>query len=236
MTEKHQNTKKPRIRHRVLTMIGVILCIVLIPILAINTTLIVKSYISKDGVPSVGGHFPMIVLTDSMYPKIHSGDLIICRVIDAEAVKKGDVIAFFDPAGNGSSVVTHRVTKVVKKNRQLAFQTQGDANNTPDTVLVPAENLAGIYMKRIPGAGNVAMFLQTVPGLIICVISPLALLIGYDMIRRRRYEKLKKQDTDALLAELQKLKEEKNAPIPDNSNNVGKDDSGSETSRRKGMD
>ena len=38
-------------------------------------------------------------------------------------------------------------------------------------------------MKRIPGAGNAAMFLQTVPGLIVCVILPLILLIGLRICR-----------------------------------------------------
>lgn len=54
------------------------------------------------------------------------------------------------------------------------------------------------------------MFLQTALGLIVCVILPLILLIGYDLSRRRRYEKEKAQDNDALLlAELGTLREEK---------------------------
>ena len=213
-TNKQRQVPAKGTRHRALTVVGVVLCIILIPVLAINITLIVKSYIHDEEVPSVGGYLTMIVMTDSMYPQIHSGDLIICRTTDAQTVKKGDVIAFFDPAGNGSSVVTHRVVKVVKKDGALSFRTRGDANNTADAELVPAENLVGTYVKRIPGAGNAAMFLQTVPGLIVCVILPLILLIGYDFIRRRRYEKKKAQDTDALLAELQALREEKSSPPP----------------------
>lgn len=46
--------------HRILTVIGAVLCVILIPILIINCTLIVKSYTNKDQVPSVGGIFPMI--------------------------------------------------------------------------------------------------------------------------------------------------------------------------------
>ena len=51
--------------HKLLTIIGSVLCVILIPILLINLTLIVKSYTSED-VPSVGGYLPLIVLTDSM--------------------------------------------------------------------------------------------------------------------------------------------------------------------------
>ena len=84
--------------------------------------------------------------------------------------------------------------------------TKGDYNNTEDRLPVPAENLVGIYKTRIPGAGNVAMFMQSTPGLILCVVCPAALLIGYDMLRRKKYEKAQKQDTDALLAELEALR------------------------------
>ena len=54
-----------------------------------------------------------------------------------------------------------------------------------------------------------AMFMQTTQGLIICVICPIILLVAYDVIRRRAYEKSKKKDTDALLAELEALRAEK---------------------------
>lgn len=203
--------EKTSTTHKILSVIGVVLCIILIPILIINITLIIKSATNKDEVPSISGYLPMIVLTDSMYPEIKSGDLIICHTIDAEAVRENDVIAFFDPAGNGSSVVTHRVAEIVNKDGKLSFRTKGDNNNTEDKDLVPAENLVGIYKTRIAGAGNIAMFMQTTTGLIVCVILPIILLVGYDIIRRRVYEKKNKTDTDALLAELEALKAEKAA-------------------------
>ena len=50
------------------------------------------------------------------------------------------------------------------------------------------------------------MFLQTTPGLIVCIGCPLALLVGYDVLRRRKYDKAKQDDTDALLKELEALR------------------------------
>ncbi len=193
-------------RQKVLTIIGTILCVILLPILIINLTLIVKSYVNSDEIPSLGGIFPMIVLTDSMYPEIASGDLIICNTAEPEEIQAGDVISFFDPMGSGTSVVTHRVLEIVEEDGALSFRTKGDNNNAEDQVLVPEKNLVGIYRSRIPGAGNIAMFMQTTPGLIVCVICPMLLLIGYDVLRRRKYEKEQKQDTDALLAELEALR------------------------------
>ena len=196
--------------HKILTVIGAVLCIILIPILVLNCTLILKSYTNNSQVPSVGGVFPMIILTDSMEPVFSSGDLIVCHTIDAGKVQEGDIICFYDPAGNGTSTVTHRVVKVTTdENGALAWETKGDANNTEDSTLVPAENLVGIYQRSFSGVGNVAMFMQTTQGLIICVICPIILLVAYDVIRRRIYEKSKQKDTDALLAELEALRAEK---------------------------
>ena len=138
--------------HKILTVIGTILCFILTPILIINITLIIKSYTNQDEVPSVGGVFPLIVLTDSMAPEILGGDLIICHTVEEDNIKEGDIIAFFDPAGNGTSIVTHRVTEVTEQDGELAFKTKGDANNAEDKLLVPADDVAGVYQNRIPGA------------------------------------------------------------------------------------
>lgn len=194
------------LKHKILTIIGTILCIILLPILIINCILIVKSYTSED-VPSVAGYLPLIVLTDSMYPVIESGDLIICHTAEPEEIEAGDVIAFFDPAGNGSSIVSHRVLEVTEQDGEIAWRTKGDNNNTEDRLPVTGEDLVAVYEgTRIAGFGNVALFMQTTPGLIVCVVLPLMLLVGYDMIRRRMYEKAAQSDTDALMAELEALR------------------------------
>ena len=199
--------EKSTTNHKALTVLGIILCIILIPILVINVTLIVKSYTNTEEVPKIGGYCPLIVLTGSMEPEIKSGDLIIVKQVDGKDVKDGDVIAFFDPDGNGTSILTHRVIEIIEEDGKLSFRTQGDANDSQDRLPVSEEDLVGIYNDvRITGAGKVAMFMQTTAGLIVCVVVPLILLIAWDIFRRKRYEKANKQDTDALLAELEALK------------------------------
>ena len=198
--------------YKLLSVLGGVLCVILLPILIMNCTLIVKSLLHPDEVPKISGVFPLIVLTDSMYPEIQSGDLIICRSVAAEEVKVGDVIAFVDPEGNGVSLVTHRVIEIeTGPEGERLLRTQGDANNIADPTPVPAENLLGRYVRRIPGLGNVVMFMQSTPGLIVCVVLPMALFVGYDVIRRRRYEKRHRDDTQALLRELEELRKKQNA-------------------------
>ena len=215
-TVNQNNPKEPTTKmHKALNIVGIVLCVILIPMLIINCTLIVKSFVNKDEVPNIGGVLPLIVLTDSMAPDILSGDIIICKQTDADSITVGDDIAFFDPAGNGTSIVTHRVIEIVDEDGQRFFRTKGINNNTEDRVLVASEKLVGIYTGvRFAGAGHVALFMQSTPGLIVCVVLPIILLVGYDMIRRRLYEKSKGNDMQSLMAELEALKAAAAAQAP----------------------
>lgn len=189
------------------TVIGVILCVLLIPILIVNVTMIIKGYANKDKVPTFLGYAPMIVLSPSMDPAIKEGDLAVIKTVDAADVQVGDVISFFDPDSSQGSVLTHRVTAINQtETGEITFTTKGDANNAEDPSPVPADSLIGVYRFRIPGAGKIAMFLQTTPGYIVSVALPLILLVAYELIRRRKYDRSKDADTKALLAELEALR------------------------------
>lgn len=193
--------------NKALTILGIVLCVILVPILIVNCTLIVKSFIHKDEVPSIGGTMPFIVLTDSMYPDIKSGDIIICKAIDPADIEVGDVISFYDPAGNGTAVVTHKVIEIIGEGEERSFRTQGINNNTADRLSVPASKVIAEYTGiRFGGAGNVALFMQRTEGLIVCVIVPIVLFVGYDIIRRKKYEKANGSDVEALKAELEALR------------------------------
>lgn len=207
---KTSKTSKADVVHKVLTIIGIVLCVILIPMLIVNCTLIIKSFANEDQVPDFAGVVPLIVLTDSMYPDIKSGDLIFTKTAKADDINVGDVISFTDPAGNGTSIVTHKVVEKYEEEGVTYFRTKGINNNTEDKKPVPEKLLIGKYTGiRIAGAGNIALFMQTLPGLIICVVVPIILFVGYDVLRRRMYEKNNESDVEKLKAELEALKAEK---------------------------
>ena len=110
--EGKMRKKRTSVVHRICTLVGSLFCFILIPLLLINCTLIIKSITNKNEVPDIGGIFPMVILTDSMNPQLASGDLVICRKVNAKNIKTGDVICFYDPEGNGTATVTHRVTEL----------------------------------------------------------------------------------------------------------------------------
>ena len=201
-------------KEKISTIVGIVLCVLLIPILLVNCILIVKSMVSDD-VPSLGGRVPLIVLTESMEPDIKAGDLIICRVPTAEDIKNiknETVISFFDPAGNGTAIVTHAVYgDPFVKDGKLYFYTKGVNNNTEDRLPVCEDDIVGIYHgARFPLIGNIAMFMQSTAGLIICIFVPLGALVAYEFMRKSKQEKAKESDIESLMAELKALKESQN--------------------------
>ena len=214
VTDEPVNEKRSG-RSKAFTILGIVLCVILVPILVINVTMIIKSYINPDEYPSFAGYNLMIVLSPSMEDTIMEGDLILVKNAapedivgeSAEGKQDGTIISFFDPDSKSNAVLTHRCVEVTTdKNGDLAFVTKGDANNSKDPSLAPATNLIGTYVTRFAGFGSVAMWLQTTPGLIVCVAVPVVLLIAYDLLMKKRYDKGKKKDTDALLAELEALR------------------------------
>ncbi len=202
--------------NKILTVLGIVLCVILVPILIINCTLLIKGVVNKDEVPSFGSLSPLIVLTGSMEQDFPAGSLILTKKVDASEIKEGDIISYFDPASRTNAVVTHKVRFIqTNDSGDLFFLTYGTANTTKafedvtekDCEKIPAKNLVGRYTGfHIKGAGNVAMFMQTVPGLIVCVVVPLVALIAYDIIRRKMYEKKHESDKDELLRELEELR------------------------------
>ncbi len=191
-------------RNKVVTIISVIICVILIPILIANLTILVKSFTRPDEVPSFLGYKPLIVLSGSMEPEFYSGDLVLVREVEANTVKQGDIIAYRE----GESVITHRVIEITTKDGRLYYTTKGDNNNVEDKIPVTEDKLEGKYLFKISGLGNTAMFMQTPLGMLVFIVLPLSSFILYDIFRRRYYERREKARTKELEEELARARQQ----------------------------
>lgn len=207
---KDVSKSKSSITHKILTVIGLVLCAVFGFLLICNLTIIIKGTTNPETPPSVFGTTPLVVLTGSMSgdapDHIEAGDLIFVSKVDPEGLKVGDVIAFKE---EGSvAVVTHRIIAVKNgEDGSLLFHTKGDANNTDDgEPYVTVDRLVGIYKLRIAGVGDFALFLQTPVGMLIFIGVPLFAFIVYDIIRRQHYANKEKKNTAAMEEELERLR------------------------------
>ncbi len=198
-----QETKK-RSGGVLINVIGGILCVVFIPIILVNVVLIVKTYITPDHIPSVAGYSPVICLSGSMEETFSTGDMIfIRRVGDPAALSEGEVICYLTDEG---TAVTHRIVEVTELDGQLRYVTQGDANDAADQLAVAPEQVEGVYTGvHIPKLGSLAMFMQTTTGMIVFIVCPLLVLVGWDILRRRAQTRQERERTQELEARLREL-------------------------------
>jgi signal peptidase len=199
--------KKSSVGQIIVNVIGVILCVVFIPIIILNSVLIVRSFTDPDHIPSVFGVSPVIVLSGSMHPTFDAGDMILIQEKDPDALKVGDVICFIKE--DSETAVTHRIVEVTESEGRTAYVTQGDFTMTPDRVPVYPEEVEGVYTGTIfPGLGNVAVFLQTPLGIIVFVACPVLLFFLWDLLRRALDARKKAGEKEAMEAELARLRQE----------------------------
>lgn len=196
---------KSSLLQKIVGAVGIVLCVVFVPLLLINVTLIVKSYTNPNEVPDFLGYKPFIVLSGSMEPNIMTGDMVFVKETDPDSLKVGDVIAY----KSGSAVVTHRIMEVTSENGETRYITQGDANNAPDQTAVKPADVEGLYQRRVAGAGNLAMFMQTTTGMILFVVCPLVLFVLWDVLRRQLESRKEVSRTKELEMELERLRAEK---------------------------
>ena len=161
-------------------------------ILLIAGIIMYKANTDPDKVPDVFGYKPMIVLSGSMETSIHTGDLVFVKMVDTTSLKQNDVIAF---RNESNTVTTHRIVEIVYENGKQYFKTKGDANNANDKNLVAMKDVEGLYVARIPKAGNLLMFMQKPIGLFIALLVILVIgLLWLYMVSRKDDKEYRKID------------------------------------------
>ena len=180
-----------------------LLCIMLIPIILLNLTIIISSYLYPDEIPGAFGIKPVAVLSGSMEDTFREGDLIFIEKIGHLQFHVGDVICYLD----SGQAVTHRIAHIITgKNGSHAYVTKGDANPISDHNPVKPEQIQGVWTgARLPNMGKFVMFLSTTTGMILFVVCPILILIAWDMLHRIRQDRTEKKRMKELEAQLKNL-------------------------------
>lgn len=185
----------------------IIICAVLIPVIVMNITIAVKSYISPNVVADFFGIKPFIVVSGSMEPTILTNDLIVTRTVKPELIKIGDIISF----RIGASVVTHRVVDLQIFDDYSQFITKGDWENASiDQSPVLFNQVEGLYLFRVGGFGGLALFMQTPLGIFIFIGIPIVIFMLYNTLKRRlenvQLQKKKHEELEELKKQLSELR------------------------------
>lgn len=185
-----------------------IACIILIPILIMNLSIMMQAKTNSDKVPSVFGIKPFMVLSGSMETEIRRGDLILTKIVEPSTLKVDDVIAFRDAEG---TVTTHRIIDIVVQDNVTYFITKGDNNNAQDRNLVEYEDVEGIYIGRIPGIGSMMKSLSEPTTIMMVVVGiTVIFVIGFTISNRKLKDDERKEFMEYKRQKEQQAKKDNN--------------------------
>lgn len=146
----------------------------------------------KDGVSRLGGHPILTVLSGSMVPTFHPGDMVVDNSLtgdETSRLAKGDIITFHE-ANTTGQLITHRIVAVRHEkvlgssSGVVAYLTKGDANNVADRTPVSPNQIVGVYSRHIPYGGYFLQAVQKKVVFFFLILLPLLYLVGSEIAKR----------------------------------------------------
>lgn len=205
---------RPSVGSIVGTVLLAVLCVILIPLLAVNITLIVKGALYPDELTDVFNIAPVAI--DNTYMEgenegcFNEGALVFIKTFDTDeerqAVKQGDVVAFRWLDDDGSvNFTVYRILGVTRDEETgLITSVSVRADNVPEgegTAPIPVEigDVVGILNGSIDHLGAFAMFLMQPLGVLLFVGVPVVIYVVVDIIRITIHNrKVRKAESDEL--------------------------------------
>jgi signal peptidase len=135
----------------------------------------------------------MVVSSQSMVPTLNVGDIILVRGTKPESITVGTIIIFHSPYDYQMPIV-HRVLGIMSGGNSLLFATKGDNNPSPDAWRVPAKNIMGVYVGKLPYVGLISLELRGPLGVTLIILL-IALIVAIEYAesktsRRKSQERL----------------------------------------------
>lgn len=106
----------------------------------------------------IAPYYPVSIVTNSMYPNIDVGDVVIIKKTTISEIELDDIVQY---QRKGYTVV-HRVVEINTTNKTPYAITKGDNNNNNDSVYVTDLNLKGKVVLTIPKLGLPSYWLRKV--------------------------------------------------------------------------
>lgn len=175
--------------HTIGRIVSAILYIILIPIIIVNFTLIIKSFIHPKQTPDFFGYKSFVIVSGSMEPAIKKGDAIIVKEVPEEEIKANDIISFMQ----GQTNVTHRIIDITIENGVRKYKTKGDNNNSEDKEKITYEQIEGKYQLKINQFGVVTNILKSKITLMILILIIIVMYVYKSRMENKRQKRKEKR-------------------------------------------
>jgi signal peptidase len=124
--------------------------------LATTLVTITLGLVAWSVLPRAAGWSPSVVMTGSMEPRLHPGDVVLSAPATAQMVKPGQIILVTNPA-QPAHLLVHRFVRWSSTGQII---TKGDANPTEDSTPVPPADVHGLPRLRLPYVGLGVVWLR----------------------------------------------------------------------------
>ena len=182
--------KKKKRSINVLKIFNICICLIIIPIIIYNLTLIVKYIINQEETPDFLGYKTYEIVSRSMENTINKNDVIVVKDVPKTEIKLDDIIAF----NNGEEVITHRVIDIENIDGKTFYTTKGDNNRYPDKNKITYEQIEGKYVFKINKFGyflNILKNRYLLSILFVILVLCLAHIVMVKRRKKKREEKMK---------------------------------------------
>lgn len=115
-------------------------------------------------------HYAIADPTDSMYPVIKPGSMLIVSHIEPSSVKIGTIIVFHSPWDNGT-LFAHQVIGFENKSGTEYFVTKGVNNPAKDPLPVPVGDLVGRVYTSIPYIGYTLIYSRITAAVVLVAVG-----------------------------------------------------------------
>ena len=147
----------------------------LIDLLLLTFVAIVVATAALDALLPISGHPVVIITGRSMAPSIALGSAVVEDSSMIGTLAPGDVASFRLESG---AVVTHRIVRSAALPDGTWYETRGDANPSPDPVLLSSRAVLGQALFSVPFLGYLIWLLHLPSGILAVVSAALALYVA----------------------------------------------------------
>ncbi len=127
-------------------------------------------------VPYLFGFRSLTVLSGSMEPNLHVGDVVVVKQVPPIDVRVGDIVTFRDPEDD-TRLITHRVRSISASGTLVEFVTKGDANTSVETWSISRDGMIGRVSYHVWHLGYLMFYVRSKYGRLLLVVVP-ALMLG----------------------------------------------------------
>lgn len=169
--------------------ISICFYIIIIPILIIDFTLIIKSFVTPNKIPDFFGYKTFIIVSESMEPTLKVGDAIFVKEVSEDEIEAHDIISFHE----GEDINTHRVIAKIQEKGIKEYITKGDHNKNEDKNRTTYDEIEGKYQFKISHFGIVVKFFQSKLTLFLLIILVVLDIISNKHLKKKREERREKR-------------------------------------------